>query len=344
MKVLGELKAVDLREVWPGEASDFTPWLAQDENLKQLGTAIGLELEPEQVEVAVGPFSADILAREASTSSYVVIENQLGKTDHDHLGKALTYSSALGAKTIVWVAGDFTDEHRKALDWLNENTIDGLAFFGVQVELWSINDSLPAVRFNVISRPSEAQRTIVSQAQGELTPGRRLQLEWWTAFREALLKAKVVPSAQSPRPQYWYNVALGRAGIHLSAIANVEANKLGVRVYMQGKHGAASALMQLEAQKQDIESEVGEQLHWNPNPDAIDKVILLQRQAEFSQRDRWAEYLQWQVNAVDRMRQAFAPRVKMLQLDKLPSGVDSEKLALQDATPGSNNLPGPSAS
>jgi hypothetical protein len=292
MKSLGELTAVDLRTVWPGEASDFTPWLAQPENLKRLGAALGLELEPVQSEVAVGPFSADILATEGSTGSYVVIENQLEKTDHDHLGKALTYSSALGAKTVVWVAATFTDEHRKALDWLNQNTTEDLEFFGVQVELWSIGDSLPAVRFNVVSRPSESLKQAVSQAHGDLPPAKRLQLEWWIAFREALLNSKVLASAQSPRPQYWYNVALGRAGIHLSAVANVEENWFGVRLYMQHKHGAAAALAQLEAQKQAIEGEVGERLSWNPNPEAIDKVILLQRQADLHHRDQWPGYLQ----------------------------------------------------
>jgi hypothetical protein len=324
MKPLGELKSVDLRTVWPGEASDFTPWLAQPENLKQLGAALAIELEPEQTEVSVGPFAADILAREVSTGSYVVIENQLGKTDHDHLGKALTYSSALGAKTIIWVAAVFTDEHRKALDWLNQNTIEELAFFGVQVELWSIGDSLPAVRFNVVSRPSEELRQAVSLAQGDLTPAKRLQLEWWVAFRDALLNAKVVTSAQSPRPQYWYNIAIGRAGIHLSAIANVEENRLGVRLYMQHSHGAASALAQLQVQKQAIEAEIGEPLVWNPNPDAIDKIILLQRQADLHQRDLWPGYLEWQVNAVARMRKAFASRVKMLQLDKGQGGPNPE--------------------
>jgi hypothetical protein len=331
MKSLGELKAVDLRTFWPGEASDFTPWLAQHENLKQLGAALGLiDLEPVQSEVSVGPFSADILAIEGSTGAYVVIENQLGRTDHDHLGKALTYSSALGAKTIVWVAATFTDEHRKALDWLNQNTTEDLAFFGVQVELWSIGDSLPAVRFNVVSRPSETLKQAVSQAHSDLTPAKRLQLEWWVAFRDALLNAKILASAQSPRPQYWYNIALGRAGIHLSAIANVEENRLGVRLYMQNRYGAAAALAQLETQKQAIEGEVGEPLLWNPNPDAIDKIVLLQRQADLHQRDQWPGYLKWLVDAVARMRKAFALRVKALQLEKSEESLEGETDGLGD--------------
>jgi Domain of unknown function (DUF4268) len=231
--------------MWPSEAADFTPWLAHPDNIQRLGEAIGFELEIEHTEVAVGPFAADILARDSATGNYVVIENQLTRTDHDHLGKSLTYAAALGAKTIVWVASAFTDEHRKTLDWLNDNSVEGLAFFGVQVELWAIDNSKPAVRFNVVSRPTELLRQAVVQANAELTPTRRLQLEWWTALRDALLAAKALPSVQSPRAQYWYNVALGRTGYHLSATANVDECVIGVRVVhdesIWGRHRAKSA-------------------------------------------------------------------------------------------------------
>src|SRR3990172_8773103 len=197
---LGILRAVDPRSMWRDEGADFTPWLAQPENIQRLGQAIGLELEAEHTEMAVGPFAADILARDSATGDYVIIENQLARTNHDHLGKAITYAAALGASTIVWVAPAFTDEHRKALDWLNDNSVDTLSFFGIQVELWAIDESNPAVRFNVVSRPTELVRRATLQASGDLTPTRRLQLEWWTAFRDALVSAKALPSTQTPRP------------------------------------------------------------------------------------------------------------------------------------------------
>lgn len=213
--------------------------------------------------MAVGPFAADILARDSATGNYVVIENQLNRTDHDHLGKSLTYAAALGAKTVVWIAPEFTDEHRKTLDWLNDNSVEDLSFFGVQVELWVIDESKPAVRFNVVSRPTELLRQAVVHAKTDLTPTRRLQLEWWTALREALLTAKALPSAQSPRPQYWYNVALGRTGYHLSATANVDECLIGVRVYMMNRFGGDAALNQLLESRSEIEQAVGELLIWN---------------------------------------------------------------------------------
>lgn len=320
---LGVLSKIDLRKVWPNEAANFTPWLAQKENLAKLGSAVGMELEAEHMEVACGPFSADIVARELSSDSYVVIENQLGKTDHDHLGKSLTYASALGAKTVIWVAGDFTDEHRKTLDWLNDNSSEELAFFGVQVELWSIQDSSPAVRFNVVSRPTELVKQAAAVKSGDLSDSRKLQLEWWTAFRDALVKRKAVPSAQSPRPQYWYNVALGKSGAHLSATANTYDKEIGVRVYLSSKIGGATALKQLMESKEQIEQEIGSPLKWDPNPGAIDKVIVLTRPADLTQRSKWPEYLDWMVNTTVKFRNTFAPRVKDLAVGEDPSSESS---------------------
>lgn len=313
---LGDLKTVDLRNLWPDEASDFTPWLAREENIGQLGQAIGIELEVEHTEVAVGPYAADILARDSGSGDPVVIENQLGKTNHDHLGKAITYAAALGASAVVWVASDFTEEHRKAVDWLNENSSGDIAFFGVRVELWQIDESKPAVRFNVISKPAEVPaKAAVGVAASELSEVRKLQFEWWTAFREGLLAAKAVPSARAPRPQYWYDVSLGRSGIHLSNIANTSDNRIGVRVYLMQRYGGDSALAQLLEWKQEIEAEIGQPLAWNPNPENRDKVIALYRDADLTRRDNWPEYLDWMVDMTRRFRQSFGPRIKMLQLE-----------------------------
>jgi hypothetical protein len=301
--------------MWPNEAADFTPWLASRENIGELSRAIGIELEADRTEVACGPFSADILARDTGTGDLVVIENQLAKTNHDHLGKALTYAAHLGARVVVWIAPVFTDEHRKALDWLNDNSSDDLSFYGVQIELWAIDQSRPAVRFNVVSRPTHLVPRSVIEAAGELSDTKRLQLDWWTAFRQALEETKALSSTHSPRPQYWYNVALGRTGMFLSCTANVYDGVIGVRLYLQAKYGGQSALLQLMDSREAIELELGAALNWNPNPEAQDKVVTWQRPADLQRRDLWPEHLRWLVDATLKMRTVFGPRVKALQLE-----------------------------
>jgi hypothetical protein len=312
---LGNLKRVNVREQWPHEASDFTPWLADEENLNLLGEAIGIELEVEAVEVAVGPYSADILARDSSNGDFVVIENQLAKTDHDHLGKSITYAAGLNASAVIWVASEFTDEHRKALDWLNANSTEDISFIGINVELWQINDSPPAVHFNVVSRPAEFGRKVtLAKSTAPLSDTKILQKEWWTDFRKKLIDARVVSRAPQAGARHWYNVALGRSGYHLSNAVNTNTNRIMVRVYMQHTYRAALALELLLEQRGEIENEIGEQLTWDPNPDARDKVITISKNVELDRRDRWPEYLDWMVDMTSKFRNAFSQRLRALDL------------------------------
>ena len=314
---MGEIQKLPVKNYWKHEEHEFTPWLAKDENISRLADAIALELEVEGVEVPVGPFSADVLAKDAS-GNYVVIENQFGKTNHDHLGKLLTYAANLGATAVVWLAEQFTDEHRKTIEWLNEHVSDELSLYAVEIELWQIDKSRPAVRFNVLSQPTVISKQVTAvKSAAPMTDAKKLQLDFWTAFRSELLKRKIVPNAETPRPQYWFHVPLGRTNFTLSNVANTADGKIAVRVLIRSEV-ASTALPQLEAERSTIESEIGEKLEWDPNPDAIDKTIRLQRAADLNDRDKWPEYVSWLVDKVDKFKKAFGPRVKKLDLDELP--------------------------
>lgn len=185
---LGRLESVDPRQAWSSEAGHFTPWLALPENMALLGEAIGLELEVEAQEKNVGPFRADILCRNTVDGSWVLVENQLERTDHTHLGQLITYAAGLDAVTIVWVARAITEEHRAALDWLNRATNDKINFFGLEIELWRIGSSPLAPKFNVVSKPNDWTQTVLDAARGieagEVTPTKQLQLQFWTQLRE----------------------------------------------------------------------------------------------------------------------------------------------------------------
>ena len=156
---LATIQRVDLRGVWSSEAADFTPWLA--ENIGKLGEALGMELEVEAQEAPVGGFALDILARDPENNRQVVIENQLGATDHTHLGQLLTYAAGFDANVIVWIARNFRDEHRGALDLLNRRTGEDTEFFGIEVELWRIDDSRPAPNFKLVATPNEWRKQTV---------------------------------------------------------------------------------------------------------------------------------------------------------------------------------------
>ena len=314
-KTLGKIHKVDVCRVWKNEATHFTPWLASDDNISELSNAVGIELEVDKVEASVGPYSADILAKDTGTGKYVIIENQLGKTNHDHLGKAITYGSVLDAGTVIWIAKEFTEQHQRALDWLNEYTSDELSFYGVQVEIWQIDDSRPAVRFNVISRPAEIKREdATGKSKTELSDTKKLQFEFWSEFRKKLLSSKIVSSAQKATPKYWFNVPLGKSDIVLSNFVNTWNNHVGVRVYISNKI-ADWALPQLEAQKEKIENEIGSKLQWNPNPENRDKVIVIKKDVNLQNRDEWDDSITWMVDMVKRFRKAFMPRIKKLRPD-----------------------------
>ena len=306
--MLGEIKTVELRKIWKNEAYDFTPWLTQ--NLEEIGKAIGLELEFEDSEVSVGPYSADILAKDTGTDQYVIIENQLEKTNHDHLGKCITYASVLDASTVIWIASRFTEEHKKALDWLNDHTSEKIGFYGIKVELWQIDNSQPAVKFNVISSPNE----IVKQAakrkeQGELTPTRKTQLEFWTTFRDKLAETGKIRSLQTPRPQYWFDIALGKSGVHLSNTFNTDKNEIGTRVYI-GNKKVDEWLPYFETKKETIEAKLENKLQWNPNPDNRDKVITLTKQFNLEDKENWEEAINWLVKETIKFKEIFSRMIK----------------------------------
>ena len=313
---LGVLQTVNPRDMWPHEASSFTPWLA--DNLGALADALGLELELEATEVAVGPYSADILARDAGSSRLVVIENQLEKTNHDHLGKSLTYAAVLDASAVVWIAPVFTEEHRKTLEWLNDHTVDELGFYGVVLELWEIDGSRPAVKFDVVSRPTDIVRqTAKKVGQNKLTEARKAQLEFWQQFRERLIASGKIPSVQTARPQYWFDVSLGRSGINLSNTANTYDKRIGVRVYVSNRV-AQTAMPKLLAMKDEIEEELGHELEWDPNPENRDKVIVLTRDGDVTDMSNRDEQLKWLVDMTIRFREVFGPRIREMDLSPEP--------------------------
>lgn len=327
--LLGRLEKAELRQAWNNEAGDFTPWLAEPDNLVLLGEAVGLELELEAQEKNVGPFRADILCKDTLTGNWVLIENQLERTDHLHLGQLLTYAAGLKAVTIVWIAERFTDEHRVALDWLNEITNETINFFGLEIELWRIGDSPMAPKFNVVSQPNDWTKTVLEGTRQLETAGRsetkQLQLEYWTEFRNFLLQHKSFVKTGKPQPHHWMNFAIGRVNFSLVAFANTRERRIGVGLVLSGSV-SKSHFHLLEREKSAIESEIGMALDWRENPGKIESHIYLhQRNMDPTIKNYWPEQHQWLCENLEAFKKVFAPRVKMLNADNYQPGEVIEK-------------------
>jgi len=316
-KPLGRLEKVELREGWSSESAEFTPWLAQEENLSLLGEAIGIELELESQEKEVGPFRADILCKDTANDSWVLIENQLERTDHGHLGQLLTYAAGLEAVTIVWVSARFTDEHRAALDWLNEHTDEKINLFGLEIELWRIDESPIAPKFNIISKPNDWARTIQRAAgSGEMSELDKLRVKFWTGYGKYLEEQGSILRCRSPMSRYWTIHTLGRAGIHLNAIISTwnsvfeeGGEEIRAEVYLAGPK-AKLRFVELERTKNEIESKLGFTLNWHNPENKMACRIYKRMDADFTTERLWPEQYAWFKEHLEKMHAVFAPIVK----------------------------------
>ena len=230
---LDKLEKVDLRDVWPHEALDFTKWLSEEPNLALLSSAVGIELELLETESSVGSFNVDIYAQEAGTGRKVIIENQLEDTNHDHLGKVITYAAGKGAEVVIWVVARARDEHRQAIEWLNQHTDSDFGFFLVEVELWSIGDSLPAPRFSVVEQPNEWTKAI-KLSEG-LSETERVKLSYWTKYREV---AQATPeflkvfNPQKPSKNHWTTLRCDTSAYHIGLLIDTQRGRIGIEFYV----------------------------------------------------------------------------------------------------------------
>lgn len=313
---LGRLMKVELREAWISEPGDFTPWLARPENIALLGDTIGIELEVEAQEKSVGPFRADILARDTLDHHYVLIENQLELTDHRHLGQLLTYAAGLDAVTIVWLAARFTDEHRAALDWLNRSTTAGINFFGLEIELWQIGASPMAPKFNIVSKPNDWSRAVRAQAaaEGELSATQQLHFEFWTQFREYLAARGSSLNATTPSARHWTTVPIGRANFSLSAWNGMRDGRSGVELNLSGSDAKPHFHLLQERHRAEVDQALARFGHveWRLMPDKIASQVQILRKGAPSDRATWQALDQWFADALEEMRTLFAPIVKSI--------------------------------
>lgn len=303
MKLIKLEKISSIKKMWPNEEYDFTPWLA--ENLQELGDVIGYDLECEEIEKPVGPYSADIVAKDKNDEKRIVIENQYGKTNHDHLGKCITYASVLNAKVIVWITEKFSDEHKKAMEWLNENTSLNLEFYGIELSLLKVNDSEATLNWDVVIAPNELVKENGGNTPKITTTGQK-QLKFWTDFRNAI--SDYIKHPQKASAAYWFDIPLGKSGIHLSNTYNTNTNTIGCRLYIHGD--TDYMLPYLEKRKKEIEDKLGLNLVWNPNPNNKDKVVVYSKDFNMDDDAEYAKAVAWLKENTIKMHKVFSSIIK----------------------------------
>lgn len=322
---LARLARVDLRTVWTTEAQDFTPWLAQPENLAVLSDALNMELETDGQEERVGPFRADILCRDMQDDSLVLIENQLERTDHNHLGQLLTYAAGLRTATIIWVAQTFTDEHRAALDWLNEITDERFRFFGLEIELWRIGESPAAPKFNIIAKPNEWTRATSQAAKsgnGILTDANLQNQRFWEQL-DAYLTAQNSPikiGMQGPhfhQGRHYIKTSIRKSGLEVEAfrIATKFAPQQNIHIKMTlsgDGHDDNSVRLQ-----QGTQSEFVEPLQRRPTSGGKGSVLILSNDSvDPNDESDWANQVEWMANALEKFASIFPPLLQEFAADE----------------------------
>lgn len=310
--MVGRIERVPLREVWKKEDKDFTAWLF--DNIEVLAEELDIELSAIEKEKSAGTFSADILAEDV-TGQKVVIENQLEKTDHGHLGQILTYVSNLEAKIAIWISSYPRPEHERAVEWLNEAGTD-VAFYLVKVEAYKIGESEPAAKFSVISGPSEKSE-VVGKEKKQIAERHKIRLDFWKSLLEKSNEKTSLYSNISPSMENWIATGAGKSGIKYSFVVT---NKHGqIEVYIdRGKESDEenkSIFDQLNAKRKEIEEVFGGELKWERLDDRrASRISKRYEYAGLSDSEKWDKLQHDMIDGMIRMEKAFKKHIRSLRI------------------------------
>lgn len=287
---LGKMKRIDdLRKVWPNEATNFTKWLAEEENLEELGKAVGIDIDLEERESSVGSFNVDLYATESGSGRKIIIENQLEDTNHDHLGKLITYASGKGAEVVIWIVKRARDEHRQAIEWLNQHTDSNIGFFLVEIELWQINDSLLAPKFNVVEKPNDWGKYMKS-IEG-MSETDRLKLEFWQAFNEQMGSSPDFQrefNLRKPQPCHWYDLSLGTSSYYICLNINTQKKKIDAGLYIPSDK---EVFHRLEEHADVFKEAIGKDVEFRDSGKS--SRILLYHSINVKDRAKWSDAATW---------------------------------------------------
>ena len=319
MSELGELQPVDISKIWAREDEDFTPWLFEKENLNRLASVLDMRLKPIGKEVGVGQYYADILCRNIDDNSFVVIENQLRGTDHKHLGQALTYAAGLKATTIIWISTVFTDEHRDVLDLLNAVTNENYKFFGVEIELWQIGDSLPAPIFNIVSKPEDLNYTEKQDEQqakhNNISTNQSKKQKFLIGLSKYMVGQNSLVQSGKPIPKSYLQFNFGRTDFKIRVyprFSNKNNENILIVLYISGQN-ATTYFHLLADQRQEIEKEFGQSLGWDESHgENYSKISWTANCGDLLDETNWENQYEWIATILTRFKDIFTAYIKKL--------------------------------
>lgn len=260
MLELGRLEEVNVRELWIHEQYDFSNWLAKEENMELLNEVLGLTLVDIEKEVFVGAYRCDLVAKDETSGQNVIIENQLEASNHDHLGKIVTYASGLDANVIVWIVKEAREEHRSAIEWLNNNTNKNLNFFLIEIHAYRIGNSLYAPKFEIVEKPNDfIKNAKIQTGSEELNKSQSERLVFWTRFNDVVSERGKPFNLRKATTDHWYDVAIGVSGVLVEITLVNKEGCVGIALYIIDDKELFDSLNE---KKIEIESKLGFELDW----------------------------------------------------------------------------------
>lgn len=306
---IGMLKEVDIRDLWKHEQYDFSNWLAEPENIEYLNNILGLTLVDVNQEVYVGSYRCDLVAKDETSETKVIIENQLEQSDHDHLGKIITYASGLDAKVIVWIVKQAREEHRSAVEWLNNNTRSGIDFFLLELHAYKIGDSAPAPKFEVVEQPNDfIKSSKTTSSSNNLNKSQAERLAFWEQFNNEVIAHGKPFNTRKATTDHWYNVAIGSSACYVSITLVNSASFVGVELTIPDNKGLFDSLYE---KKDEINSKIGFDMEWERLDDKkASKIIHKIDGLDFDCHDNYPKLMDEVISKVIVIRDVFKKYVK----------------------------------
>jgi len=309
---LVKLRVDEIRKIWPFEEKDLSPWIAG--NIDALNKALNLQIEIETSEESVHSFRLDLAGTDNASQMPVVIENQIGPSDHDHLGKLITYSAVKEAGIMIWIANEFHTAHASAIEWLNKITPSEMIFYGIELEVFKIDNSLPAPNFRIIAGPPPSKRR--RMPINGVTPRNKKYQDFFDRLRTKILGLQPAFTRAKALPQSWWGLGLGRSGFSISAAFTIDS-KFRVEVYIDtgNKESNDMAFEELKENSVALNERIGTELAWDPLPAKRACRIYLARGATIDDDDqKLTEVIEWATPLIVRFREVFGPMVKNIQI------------------------------